>query len=198
MKYRAFVLLTFFSLAACGGGGGDGNTACKEDYWDGTYGTCLPDDWVVIDGETLRQRGVPDDTIVAFQSEVPVSGQFPTVTVTREALTQVVSPQAYSSASIRAVTSLPGYLEMDTRDLRVAGEKIRLHVFKAQPTADEPVRRFFQVSTVSDGVGYSITATTPVSLEEPLENEVLLIMRESVFADADDEKDKKKKEKEEE
>ena len=56
-------------------------------------------------------------------------------------------------------------------------------MFKAQPTADEPLRRFYQVSTVSDGMGYSITATTPVSVEADLENQVLLILRESVFAE---------------
>jgi len=183
MKYRALVLTTCFILASCGGGSAGGDAACKEDYWDGTYGTCLPSDWVVIDSETLRQRGVPEDTVVAFQSEIPISGQFPTVTVTQEVLARATSPQVYSDASIRSVTVLPGYKELDTLDMRVAGEKVRLHVFAAQPTADEPLRRFYQVSTVSDGVGYSITATTPASVEELLENQVLLILRESVFAE---------------
>lgn len=172
-----------FVLASCGGGSDGGDAACKEDYWDGAYGTCLPSDWVVIDGETLRRRGVPEDTVVAFQSEIPISGQFPTVTVTQEVLVRATSPQAYSDASIRAVTVLPGYQELDTKDMRVAGEKVRLHVFSAQPTADEPLRRFYQVSTVSDGVGYSITATTPVSVEDSLENQVLLILRGSMFAE---------------
>jgi len=183
MKNRVFALtMTVVVLTACSGRDSDG-IACKEDYWDGVFGTCLPSDWVVIDAETLRQRGVPQDTIVAFQSTIPLSGQFPTVTVTREVLANVVSPQVYSEASVRAVTVLPGYEELDTRDLRVAEEKVKLHVFKAQPTADEPLRRFYQVSTVSEGIGYSITATTPASVEADLENQVLLILRESVFAE---------------
>ena len=182
MRYRALLLTSFLVLAACGGGGGN-DTACKSDYWDGTYGTCLPGGWVVIESETLRQRGVPEDTIVAFQSEIPVSGQFPTITVTKEPLIDVVTPQTYSNASIRAVTVLPGYGEIDTRDILVAGEKVSLHIFKAQPSKDEPLRRFYQVSTVSDGVGYSITGTTPVALEDSLENQILLILRQSVFAE---------------
>jgi len=182
MKYRALLLTVCLTLVACGGDGG-GETVCKSDYWDGVYGTCLPSDWIVIDSETLRQRGVPEDTIVAFQSEIPVSGQFPTITVTKEPLSDVVTPQSYSDASVRAVAVLPGYVEVDTKDTLIAGEKVSLHIFKAQPTSDEPLRRFYQVSTVSVGVGYSITGTTPVSLEDSLENQVILILRESVFAE---------------
>lgn len=174
-------------LTACSGGGGE--TSCKQDYWDGTYGTCLPEDWVAIDSETLRQRGVPTDTLVAFQSEIPVSGQFPTVAVTREPLMQEVTPQAYSDASVRAVTVLPSYEELDTRDLVIAGEKVTLHVFKAQPAAKEPLRRFYQVSTVVENAGYSLTATAPVSLEDELENQILLILRESSFADPEKEEE---------
>ena len=187
MRYFALTITACLVLVACGGS--DGGASCKEDYWDGTYGTCLPSDWIVVDSETLRQRGVPEDTVVAFQSEIPISGQFPTVTVTRESLAKVTSPQAYSDASVRAVTVLPGYKELDTRDLRVAGEKVRLHIFKAQPTADEPERRFYQVSTVSEGVGYSVTATTPVSVEDELENQVLLLLRESIFSEDTEEKE---------
>lgn len=184
-------------LAACSGGDSAADSACKQDYWDGTYGTCLPEDWVVVDPETLRQRGVPADTVVAFQSEIPVSGQFPTVAVTREPLAQVVTPQAYSDASMRAVTVLPGYAQVDSRDIRIGEDKLRLHIFKAQPAVEEPLRRFYQVSTVADGVGYSITATTPVSVDESIENQVLLILRESIFADPEKQAQEEEEEKEE-
>ena len=187
MRYRLLLLTLCLPLAACGDDDGGGNVSCKSDYWDGTYGTCLPDNWVVIDSETLRQRGVPGDTIVAFQSEVPVSGQFPTVTVTREPLIDVVDPEDYSSASVRAVTVLPGYQELDTRETNIAGEKVHMHVFKAQPAEGETLRRFFQVSTVAKGAGYSVTATTPVSLDDALENQVLLILRESIFEGEEEE-----------
>ena len=133
MKNRVFALtMTVVALTACSGGD-SGGIACKEDYWNGVFGTCLPSDWVVIDAETLRQRGVPQDTIVAFQSTIPLSGQFPTVAVTREVLASVVSAQAYSEASVRAVTVLPGYEELDTRDLRVAEEKVNCMCSKHSP-----------------------------------------------------------------
>lgn len=185
MKVRPLILAACVILTACGENGGGAKVACASDYWDGTYGTCLPEGWVVVDSETLRQRGVPRDTLVAFQSEVPVSGQFPTVVVTQESLQGPVTAQDYSSASVRAVTVLPGYREIDTRKASVAGETVEVHVFTAQPAEGETLRRFYQVSTVSKGIGYSITATTPVSLNDALEDQVLLILQESIFEAAE-------------
>lgn len=168
-------------LSACGSS--SGSVACENDYWDGTYGTCLPENWVVVNTETLRQRGVPQGTIVAFQSELAVSGQFPTITVTKEALADPITPEVYSQASIRSVASLPGYTQLDSKDVRIDGESLSIHVFTAQPITDEPSRRFYQVSTVANGVGYTVTATTPVSPGETVEDEVQLILRESTFVE---------------
>jgi len=167
-------------LTACGGD--KGGSSCKQDYWDGErFGTCLPDDWIVIDTETLRQRGVPDDTLVAFQSDVPVAGQFPTVSLTWEPLAQVVKPADYSAANIRSVGVFPGYKQVDARDIRIDDEKLTLHIFTAQPVSDEPLHRYYQVSTVIGSDGYTLTATTPVSVDDDLENQILLIMRNATF-----------------
>lgn len=179
MKQLVTVTLLSVLLSACGGGSAD--VACQNDYWDGTYGTCLPENWVVVNTETLRQRGVPQGTIVAFQSELAVSGQFPTVTVTKEALADPVTPEVYSQASIRSVASLPNYTQIDANSVRIDGESLSMHVFTAQPIEDEPPRRFYQLSTVANGVGYTITATTPVSPGDTVESEVQLILRESTF-----------------
>lgn len=133
--------------------------------------------------ETLRQRGVPEDTVVAFQAEEPSSGQFPTVTVTKEQLTEQVEPSAYSEASVRSVTILPKYTLIDSTQTNIDGQSLSLHVFTAQPISDEPVRRFYQVSTVSDGVGYTVTATTPVAAEDALEKQVYFILGSTTFED---------------
>ena len=175
----SFLALALF-LTACGGGD-SGRVVCDQDYWDGTIGTCLPENWFVVDSETLRQRGVPDDVVVAFQDEEPVSGQFPTVTITREKLARPVSPSDYSNASIRSVEVLPGYEQLDTSDVRVADAGVRLHVFSAKPNADEPQRRFYQVSTVHGEYGYTITAASPLSVSKGIEDELKLILKEVRF-----------------
>jgi|SRR3989338_652640 len=162
-------------LTACSGGGSVAST-CVEDYWDGEVGTCLPDGWIVVDSETLLQRGVPPETLVAFQAEQAVSGQFPTVAVTREALNQEVSAEDYSSASIRSVSVLPGYEQVDARDIRIDEAKVSVHIFTAQPDDGEPRRKYYQVSLPKGQKGYTMTATTPVAIEDALEQQVLAIL----------------------
>ena len=185
MKRFVSIALACTVLAACGGGSED-RISCRE-YWDETFGSCLPDEWIVIERETLRQRGVPEDTVIAFQSQVAVSGQFPTFAVTREALAQVMQPKTYSDANIRSVTVLPGYTEVDVRDLRIDGETVGLHVFNAQPVAEEPMRRFYQASTVTeDGVGYTLTATLPVSFSDDVESEIFVMFEEATFVESEE------------
>lgn len=184
-RFTLYLSAAALLLTACGGD--SGAVSCANDYWDGTYGTCLPEDWAIVNAETLRQRGVPEDTLVAFQSEVPVSGQFPTVVVTREPLATVVTPEAYSEASIRSVATLPNYAQIDERDVRLDDTSLKMTIFTAQPTADEPLRRFYQISTVAGGVGYTITGTTPVSPGDSLDEQIQLIIRESTFAGGDEE-----------
>ena len=172
---RAILLSTCFLLAACGGGSSRG-VSCEQHYWDGSVGTCLPDGWDVLDGETLRQRGVPEETIVGFQLAEAVSGQFPTVAITREKLANVVDPAKYSEANIRSVEVLAGYKLMDSKEFIVDGEKVTLHVFTGQPIEGEPSRRFYQVSTTLEDVGYTMTAVTPLSIDDSLEKQVTLML----------------------
>jgi hypothetical protein len=182
---KRILLLTSLLLVACSGS--SGSVSCSQDYWDGTFGTCLPQDWIVVDRETLRQRGVPEETIVAFQSETAVSGQFPTIVLTSEPLGDPVSPEQYSEASIRSVTVLPSYELIDTRDVNVDNESVKVHIFKAQPVEEEPIRRFYQLSTVAGDEGFTLTATTPISIGETLEQQITLIFRESTFQEPTDE-----------
>jgi len=180
MKKSLFLLLGFtLFLAACGGG--TTVAKCDQDYWDGTYGTCLPAGWAVVDRETLRQRGVPDETIAAFKAEASVSGQFPSITVTREALSQPMTPNDYSEASMRSVSVLPGYSLADTKKVTIDGESLSLHIFTAQPVETDPARRFYQLSTSKDSVGYTVTAAVPMFIDDSVESEVLLILKSSTL-----------------
>lgn len=174
-KSILFLTIGSILLSACSDGGGT-ETACTEDYWNGEIGTCLPDGWIVVGSETLLQRGVPPETLVAFQAEQAASGQFPTVAVTREALSQEVSAEDYSAASIRSVSVLPGYEQVDNRDLTIDAAKVSLHIFTAQPDEGEPRRRYYQVSVPKAQRGYTMTATTPVAIEDSLEQQVLAIV----------------------
>lgn len=175
MKRPTSFVLTCLLLTACGGGGSSA-VSCDKDYWDGTVGTCIPENWDVLDTETLRQRGVPEETIVGFQSTQAVSGQFPTVAVTRERLTSAIAPMQYSEASIRSIQVLANYKEIDLKEFDVDGETVTLHIFSGQPIEGEPGRRFYQLSTVAGSNGYTMTAVTPLSVSSDLDEQVMLML----------------------
>lgn len=164
-------------LAACAGGGG---SACREQYWDGTIGMCLTEGWTVLDRETRERRGAGvGEVIAAFAKEQSVAGQYPTIVVTKETLPPGTDAVAFSKASIRSVTQLPGYKQIDARPLTADGQEVELHVFSAKPRPDEPERRFYQVSLAKDATGYTWTAIAPLSIGGSLQGE-LTTMLESV------------------
>ncbi|MFH0770931.1 MAG: hypothetical protein V1926_06195 [Candidatus Peregrinibacteria bacterium] len=178
-KSLTLLLFSCMFLASCGTAAT--TASCNKDYWDGTYGTCLPAGWVVMDKETLAARGVPSETVTAFKAEKSVSGQFPTITVTREVLTQPLTPADYSDASIRSVSVLPKYALIDTKKVSIDGNEVSLHTFSSQPVESDPGRRFFQVSTVQDSVGYTVTAAVPMFIEDDLASQITLILESSTF-----------------
>lgn len=177
-KITAALALTFL-LAACGGG--DATIACEETYWDGTVGTCLPAGWHALDRAELDDRGVPTEVVAAFQANTPTSGQFATVTVTREALSQPLTSSDYSEASVQSVIGLPNYDEVDKQDITIDDTDVTLHIFTAQPDPEEPEARFYQVSAALGNTGYTYTAATPVTVSNELEEEVLVIVRSATL-----------------
>lgn len=180
MRSRLAILSLALFLVSCGGSG-TASADCKDQYWDGTVGVCLPTGWKVLDKETLESKGVPSEVSIAFQAEKAVSGQFISVTVTRETLPQTVDSKTYSQASIRAVSALPGYTLIDSRPSTVDEQEVEIHIFSAQPVPEEPARRFYQVSAVSGEIGYTFTAATPLSVSDALEKQILAIMRSVTF-----------------
>jgi len=179
VRFFVGVLLCGF-LAGCGSGGSDEVVQCQT-YWFDVVGACLPSNWKLLDRAELTARGVPEDVAVAFQNEESVSGQFPTVSVTREPLTTVVDPQAYSDATIRSVAVLPGYKLIDQKKVDIDGVSLPVHVFFAQPLSGEPQRRFLQVSTVQGQSGYTVTALTPITVQSSLESEIFTILESITF-----------------
>lgn len=170
-------------LTACGSAATE--VACTTVYEDAFVGTCLPEGWHVVDRGELDDRGVPVEVTTAFQSDAPYSGQFATVTVTREVLPQHLDSVAYSEASILSVQTLPGYEEIDRRSVTIDAAKVTLHIFTAQPRGDQPESRFYQVSAVSpDTIGYTFTGATPVSVPDELETQIIAILRNATLAPA--------------
>lgn len=167
-------------LSSCGGGGGQ-ETACDSAYWDGTVGTCVPTGWHIVDRAELDERGVPAEVVVAFQSDQPHSGQFATVTVTKESLARPLTTTEYSEASVQSVMGLPSFKQIDSREMTVDGADATLHIFSAKPSADEPESRFYQVSAVTESVGYTFTAAVPVSIEDALEEEIFQMLSNVTF-----------------
>lgn len=167
-------------LSACGSSTPSGTAACAS-YWFDVLGACLPEGWHVLDRTALDERGAPEDVIVAFQMDDAVSGQYPTVTVTREPLASVMASADYGRATQRTVSVLPGFKELDTRTVKVDGKDAYVYVFLAQPVKDEPQRRFSQMSVVQDKTGYAVTAITPVSVKNTVEAAVTQILQSITF-----------------
>jgi hypothetical protein len=181
MKKLLLSAASLLLLAACGGQ--TATVACANQYFDGTLGTCLPTGWHVVDRTALDQRGVPPEVVVAFQADQPSSGQFATVTVTREPLATQMTSTAYSDASVESVSGMAGYTKIDKSAIKVDGQSVSLHTFTAQPRSDEPKTRFYQVSAVSGMNGYTYTAATPVAVDSTLEKQALLILNNVTFTD---------------
>ncbi|MDD4287656.1 MAG: hypothetical protein PHN33_04890 [Candidatus Peribacteraceae bacterium] len=179
-RFSPLLLLLSLFLVSCGSSSSGEATQCQT-YWFEQIGTCLPSSWKLLDAVELAQRGVPEDVIIAFQSDTSVSGQYPTISVTREPLSTVVTPADYSDATIRSVSVLPGYKLIDQKKVTIDGVSLPVHVFFAQPVSGEPQRRFLQVSTVVGQNGYAITALTPLTVSSSLESEILTILGSITF-----------------
>ena len=176
MKRTVLPTVLFLLLTACSGATGIKETACDQLFWDGTVGTCLPKGWHVVDRGGLDERGAPPEVLVAFQADNPVSGQFPTVTVTREVLTQKLTSSAYSDASVHSVEKLPEYQHVESKEVSIDGETLQMHTFTAQPRSDQPKARFFQVSMALNDIGYTFTGAVPLSVESAIENQIKLML----------------------
>ena len=182
-KSTSLLFGSLFLLSACGGT--TETATCANDYWNGTVGTCVPAEWTVIDETVMAQRGIEaiDQVVVAFESEKAVSGQFPRVAITEETLAQEMTALEFSEASIRSVVGVAGYEELDTKEVTVAGEGVKLHVFSAQPDEGQPKQRFYQLGTVSGSTGYAVTGMAPLSIDENLEREILILILGLTFTE---------------
>lgn len=187
---RSLLLLALpLVLSACGGSGGaESSENCSSRYWDGTVGTCLPQGWHVVEREVMRERGLPENAIVAFQADQATSGIFPSVVVMREALRKELDSPAYSAATIQSVQTLNAYQQVDLTDVEVEGDTVQMHTYIAQPNSQQPKQRYYQLGAVKGRNGYTFTAALPLSVEDAVEERVLVILQNVAFHDATTEK----------
>lgn len=178
---RVAAIAVVCSALLTGCGRKDTAVVCRTSYWDGVVGTCLPAGWKPLEPTVLQGGDVPGEVIAAFQADQFVSGQIPTVVVTREALLRDWDSAAYSDANVQSVKTLPAFSSLDEREVTIDDAKVTLHTFTAQPLAEEPAKRFYQLSAVARKVGYTFTAALPVSVEKTVEQQVLAILRGATF-----------------
>lgn len=186
MRTRLSLLGFLLILTACGGDSAV-VTMCPNAYWEGEIGLCISEGWRVVDRAELDERGVSEEAMIAFQSDRPYAGQFATVVVTREVLSQPMTTVEYSAASILSVSGLPDYAEIDRREITVDGAEIAIHVFSAKPRADALAERFYQVSAVSQNTGFTVTAATPVSVDPALNTQIIDMLGSVTFIPPDGE-----------
>lgn len=176
--------LTALLLGGCGGGSSEkGGVACEQQFWNNEFAACLPKGWRVLSSETLRELGVPEETVAAFQYETPHAGQLDTVTVTKEPLSETMETPDYSQSNILAVSSLPDYKLMDKETVTVDGKESALHVFSARPSPDQPIRRYYQVSAAKEKNGYTFTGSFPLSIQDAEADQVKFILKNISFSD---------------
>jgi uncharacterized protein YceK len=184
MKRIVLTLAVTLLLAGCGGG--SSSTAaveCQREFWDGEFGTCIPQGWGLVDSETARQRGVPaDEARVIFQADAAVSGIFPTIVITQEHLLQAVTAEDYSTNAIKLASIQQGYKLLDKQDLQIYDRMVKLHRFHAQPLVEQPLLLFQQWSTVKDDWGYTATSMMPVTVPKETEAAVKLILESASFS----------------
>jgi hypothetical protein len=184
MKRALVVSCLVVLLASCGSKkSADTAVVCDQQFWNGTFASCLPKGWKVLSQDTLKTLGVPEETIAAFQVQDPHAGQFDTVTVTREPLAESMTTTEYSNANVLAVSALPDYRLIDKTVTYVDGNETALHVFSARPSSDAPIRRYYQVSASIDRLGYTFTGSFPLSVEESEAAEVEFILKNVSFVD---------------
>lgn len=173
---RLSVLLACLFLAACGGSSTSTAVVCDQQYWDGTVGTCLPEGWHVVDAGDLQARGAPREVIAAFQADEAIAGRFPLVTVTDQQLPSGQKPKEFDVQSRLSVKTLPGYALVDEREVAVDSVPYTLHVFTAQPIAEEPVQRFYQLSAAGESRGFTFTGALPLTVSNAEEERLLTLL----------------------
>jgi len=185
MKRIVSTLALSLFLIGCGGGSSSDTTTveCQREFWDGEFGTCIPQGWGLVDKETARQRGVPaDEARAIFQADEAVSGIFPTIIVTQERLLNPVSSEDYSANAIKIASTQPGYKLLDRQDFQIYDRGVKLHRFHAQPLTEHPLLLFLQWSSVEDDWGYTATAMMPVTVPKATEQAVNLILESASFS----------------
>ena len=186
LRLRSAVCLPvlFGLITACSSGTSTANTVvCDQQFWNGMFSACLPAGWKVLSRDSLLTLGVPEETVAAFQFEAPHAGQLDTVTVTREPLTQDLSTEDYSLANILAVSALPDYKLIDKVTVFIDGKESALHIFSARSAPDKPIRRYYQLSAVTNRTGYTFTGAFPLSIQESEAAQVEFILKNVSFID---------------
>ncbi len=183
MRRVVLLLCSVFLLASCGSGSNTTTVACDLQFWNGTFGTCLPKGWKVLSQDSLDLLGVPEETVAAFQLSDPRGGQFDTVTVTREPLNQDMDTTEYSKANVVAVSTLPDYKLIDKKVVYIDAKESAIHVFSARPATDAPIRRYYQAGSTSGKMGYIFTGSFPLSVTETEASEVEYILQNITFVD---------------
>ncbi len=187
MRRTPLLLSLSLLLAACGGSSGTTAT-CDQQYWDGKVGTCLPENWHVVTTADLQTRGAPGEVVVAFQANDSIAGRFPLVTVTSQSLTVAMDPVTFDAQNRTSVKTLPGYTLVDEKKTVIDGEDLMLHIFTAQPVAEQAVQRFYQISSSVKDKGYTFTGVLPLSVNKETEAAMMTIMTHVTFTDPDSKK----------
>lgn len=141
----------------------------------------------MVSAADLQSRGSPREVAVAFQADDAIGGRFPLVTVTTQSLTAGEKTADFDQQSRNAVKTMPAYTVVDEREVTVDEETSTLHVFTAQPIAEQPVQRFYQLSVAHDGQGFTLTGVLPLTVDTKDEAKMKTLLTHVTFEKPKDE-----------
>lgn len=189
-------LLVILSLTACGGGGKDKKIACTSTDVP-PLRLCIAEGWERMGTDQMASLKIPEETLAAFRSSSREDGQRFTLVATREEVSDVPHQIAYGEANRKSVQALPGYEHLEDREVTVAGSPAVLHTFVARPIADQPKRRFYQVSLLQESIGYTVTASSPLSIEKATEDSLFQMVQSPSFPASEEDRGDEQEQQEE-
>ena len=154
----SLLLLPLILFVSCGEAAPSGQKNVLE---TNEYSMQIPATWAEVDDTSIKTT-LPEGTFRAAKATLALEGIYSKVTISKETLLLEMSSLKYADANItKAPLITSSYTKLDERDIDIAGEKTKLHIFNAKTSNDAPMLLFLQAYVVKDQhAGYTISFST--------------------------------------
>lgn len=159
-KFYKIILGIFLivSLSGCFGSDSENtentNTSGTKPYETSYFSIQIPADWELLEKSDFTSN-VPEETVVGFRNNIKNDLFTANINISiSEVNKELTSLDLANSSKSNAKTSLIGFHEIKTSEITNGV----LMEFEGKKNVTDPIIRFKQIYTVSDGKGYILTA----------------------------------------